>query len=405
MLFSISWRNIWRNKVRSLVIITSIALGIFAGVAATAFMKGLAEQRIQKVIKTELSYIQVHKEGFRKNSEFSGYMPDAANLVSEIRKIPHVTGSSERVIIQAMAATAETATGVLVYGVDTENEVNVTNINEKVFDGAYFEGVKKNPLVIGKKLAEKLNAKVRSKIVITLQDTANNVVSGLFRVSGIYTTNNNMYDESHVFVRVDDIMELTELPAGAAHEIAINIDDNKNLELVEGEVVKVSKGNEVMNWKTLSPEMNYLTEAMDLYMYIFIIIILLALLFGIINTMLMVVMERTKEIGMLMAIGMNKMRIFSMILLESTLLTLTGGVVGIIIGTAFSNWKSRDPIDLSRWAQGYEQLGYDAYVYMNLEPMMLVNITVMVIFTGIIAALYPAYKALKNDPADALRIE
>jgi ABC-type antimicrobial peptide transport system permease subunit len=94
-----------------------------------------------------------------------------------------------------------------------------------------------------------------------------------------------------------------------------------------------------------------------------------------------------------------------MVVLESTLLSLTGGVVGIVIGALFSKWKSIDPVDLSMWSQGYEQLGYDAYVYMSLDPMMLVNITIMVIFTGIIAALYPAYKALKNDPADALRME
>lgn len=405
MLFSISWRNIWRNKVRSLVIIFSIALGIFAGVSATAFMKGLAEQRIQKVIKTELSYIQIHKEGFRQDSDFNGYMPNAKQLVSEIREVQHVTGASERIVVQAMAATAETATGVLVYGVDMENEPRVTNISEKLIDGEYLEGIKKNPVVIGKKLAEKLNAKVRSKIVITLQDTANNVVSGLFRVSGIYTTNNNMYDESHVFVKIKDIQSLTELPIGAAHEIAININDNENLIAVEDEVKKIASEHEVMDWRALSPEMSYLTEAMDLYMYIFIIIILLALLFGIINTMLMVVMERTKEIGMLMAIGMNKVRIFSMVVLESVLLSLVGGVVGIIIGSLFAKWKSTSPIDLSMWAEGYEQLGYDAYVYMSLEPMMLINITIMVIITGVIAALYPAYRALKNDPADALRIE
>lgn len=405
MLFSISWRNIWRNKVRSLVIIFSIALGIFAGVAATAFMKGLAEQRIQKVIKTELSYIQIHKEGFRQNSDFKGYMNYASGLASGIRKLPHVTGASDRIVIQAMIASAETATGVLISGVDVENEMKVTNIHEKLLEGEYFEGIKRNPVVIGKKLAEKLNAKIRTRLVITLQDTANNVVSGLFRVSGIYTTNNNLYDESHVFVKAEDIRSLTELPAGAAHEIAINIDDNENLLSVEEEVKNIATGLEVMNWRALSPEMNYLTEAMDLYMYIFIIIILLALLFGIINTMLMVVMERTKEIGMLMAIGMNKVRIFSMIVLESILLSLTGGVVGIIIGALFSKWKSIEPIDLSMWAQGYEQLGYDAYVYMSLEPILLVNITILVIITGVIAALYPAYKALRNDPADALRIE
>ncbi len=405
MLFSISWRNIWRNKVRSLVIIFSIALGIFAGVTATAFMKGLVEQRIQKVIKTELSYIQIHKEGFRQNSDFKSFIPDAGNLVTEIRKLPHVTDVSKRIVVQSMIASAETATGVLITGIDPEQEPNVTNINERIIEGEYFEGIKKNPVIIGKKLAEKLDVKVRNKLVITLQDTANNVISGLFRVAGIFSTNDNMYDESHVFVRYNDLQKLAELPNGVAHEIAINIDDNENLSTVEDAVTKLAVGYEVLDWKSLRPEMNYLTEAMDLYMYIFIIIILLALLFGIINTMLMVVMERTKEIGMLMAIGMNKTRIFTMIVLESTLLSLTGGVVGIIIGSLFSKWKSIEPFDLSMWAQGYEQLGYDAYVYLSLEPMMLVNITVLVIITGVIAALYPAYKALKNDPADALRME
>jgi len=405
MLFSISWRNIWRNKVRSLVIIFSIALGIFAGVAATAFMKGLAEQRIQKVINTELSYMQIHKEGFRQNSDFKLYMPDAANLAKEIQNIPHVTGASQRIIVQSMIASAETASGVLIAGVDPELESKVTNIHDRIIDGAYFEGIKKNPVVIGKKLAEKLNVKVKSKLVITLQDTANNVISGLFRVAGIYTSNNNVYDETHVFVRYDDLQRLSALPEGVAHEIAINIDDNKNLQAVEASVDEIANEYEVLDWKSLSPEMNYLTEAMDLYMYIFIVIILLALLFGIINTMLMVVMERTKEIGMLMAIGMNKIRIFSMVVLESILLSLTGGVVGIIIGAAFSKWRETKPIDLSAWAQGYEQLGYDAYVYTSLDPIMLVNITILVIITGVIAALYPAYKALKNDPADALRIE
>jgi ABC-type lipoprotein release transport system permease subunit len=388
-----------------MVIIFSIALGIFAGVAAAAFMKGLTSQRIQKVIKTELSFIQVHKEGFRQNSELKGFIPDASNIVAAAKEAPHVTGVSARILIQAMIASAETATGVMVFGVDTLNEIEVTNIHERIIEGEYMRGIRKNPVVIGNKLAEKLNAKIRTRLVITLQDTANNVVSGLFRVAGIYTTNNNMYDERHVFVNAEDIRELVEIPENAAHEIAINIDNNQNLPQAEEAIRDLAKGYEVMNWKSLRPEMNYLTEAMDVYMYIFIVIILLALLAGIINTMLMVVMERTKEIGMLMAIGMTKLRIFSMIVLESTLLTLTGGVVGIIIGTLFSLWRSHTPIDLSQWAAGYEEIGYDAFVYLSIDPTMIINITILVILTGIIAALLPAYKALRNDPADALRME
>ncbi len=407
MLFSISWRNIWRNKVRSLVIIFSVTLGIFAGVISAAFFKGMAIQRINKVINTELSYMQVHNPDFELTSDFKYYINEADNITDQISSIENVSGASRRMSVQSMAASAETASGVLILGVIPEEEKKVTTIHERIIDGEYFEGISRNPVVIGKKLAEKLNLRIRSKIVITVTDLDNNITSGAFRVAGIFSTDNNMFDETNIYVRFSDLQKLTGFPKNAAHEIAINIDNNKNLESIYSSVEQIIKGKnlEVKTWKELSPEMNYLTEAMDMYMYIFIIIILLALLFGIINTMLMVVMERTKELGMLMAIGMNKTRIFMMIVLESVLLSLTGGVVGIIIGAISAKFGETHPIDLSMWAQGYQQLGYDAFVYTKLDPSMLLNVTIMVIITGIIAAIYPAYKALKNDPADALRIE
>lgn len=406
MLLSISWRNIWRNKVRSLVIIFSVALGIFAGVIATAFFKGMADQRIEKVINTELSFIQIHKPGFRETNDFTNYIADAKDLRNSISEIDGVSGVSERIVIQSMAASAETATGVLISGVKPDEETQVTTINKKIIDGEYFKGIKRNPVVIGEKLAEKLNVKVRSKIVITVTDINNNITSGAFRVVGIYSTDNTMFDGSNIFVRYSDIQKLTAFTQNAAHEIAINIDNRQSLPEITKKVKEVAGKNlDVKIWKELRPEMNYLTEAMDMYMYIFIVIILLALLFGIINTMLMVVMERTKEIGMLMAIGMGKLKIFSMVVLESVLLSLTGGIVGVLIGGFSSKFGETHPIDLSMWAQGYQQLGYDAFVYTQLDPVMLINITILVIITGVIASIYPAYKALKNDPADALRIE
>ena len=383
----------------------AVALGLYAGVWSSAFMKGMLVQRIDKVIKTELSNMQIHNPEFRKTSEFNNYINGSDVLSDEIRGLDHVNGVSNRIVIQSMVSSAETAAGVKIMGVIPDEEKKVTNLSTKIIDGAYFEGIKRNPVVIGKKLAEKLNVKVRSKIVITAQDLDNNIMSGAFRVAGIYYTNNNMYDESHIFVKYSDIQKLTLFPEGSCHEIAISLDDNEFLIPVQDQVKSKAEGLEVLNWQELSPEMSYMTESMDLYMYIFIIIILLALLFGIINTMLMVVMERTKEIGMLMAIGMRKGRIFRMIVVESILLSLVGGILGIIAGAAVATFRSNHPIDLSMWAAGYEALGYDAFVYLDLQPDLLINVTIMVIITGVVAALYPAYKALRNDPADALRIE
>jgi ABC-type antimicrobial peptide transport system permease subunit len=151
--------------------------------------------------------------------------------------------------------------------------------------------------------------------------------------------------------------------------------------------------------------MSLLTDSMDQYMYIFILIILLALCFGIINTMLMSVLDRVKEIGMLMAIGMNKRKIFIMIILESVMLTFTGGVLGIIIGSGVTKIFETKPIDVSMFADGLEKYGLATQIYTSLRLETIVTITILVIVTGILSAIYPARKALKLNPAEATRTE
>lgn len=405
MIVSLSWRNVWRNKLRSSVIIVATTLGICAGIFSAAFYQGMADQRIEKAIRSELSHIQVHEKEFRNSNEIKDYISDADQLTSRIGEIPGVEGVSNRIIIFSMVASAETGSGVKIVGIDPQTERLTTNIHEKLEEGDYFVESRKNQVLIGHKLAEKLKVRLKSKVVITLLDVDNNITYGAFRVVGIFNTVNNAFDEANIFVRDTDLAKLINLPANSCHEIAILVDNNENVDGIKAEIQQVSGDLEVLSWLDLSPEMSYLNEAMDLFMYIFIVIILLALLFGIINTMLMVVLERVKEIGMLMAVGMNKMRIFMMILLETVFLSLTGGVIGVFLGTIISNYFETRPINLAAWADAYTDLGYDPFVYTSLNMELLINVTVMVLITGILASIYPAYKALKQDPADALRTE
>lgn len=387
------------------MIITAVALGICAGVFSTTFMKGMMDQRIRQAISTEISHIQIHRQGYRQENSLQLYMNESSTVVERIKKINHVKGASQRIVIQSMVSSAETSSGVKIAGIFPENEQNVTNLSTKIVEGKYFEGIPRNPVVIGRKLAEKLNVKLHSKIVITLQDMDKNITAGAFRIAGLFETPNSTYDEKRVFVRYNDLSRLLNLPEGVSHEIAILVDDNDMVPSVQDEVKALFADYEVLNWKEISPEMGYITEVMDMYMYIFIIIILLALLFGIINTMLMVILERVKEIGMLLAVGMSKLRVFTMIVVETVQLSLVGGVAGVVVGSLISKYFETHAINLSRWAKGYSQLGYDTMVYCNLESEMIINITILVILTGIIAAIYPAYKALKYDPAEALRME
>ena len=304
-----------------------------------------------------------------------------------------------------MVSSAETGSGVKIVGINPDHEKSTTNLFAKLKEGNYFEEQRKNQVLIGEKLAEKLKVKLKSKVVITLLDVDNNITYGAFRVVGIFNTVNNAFDEANIFVRYEDLARLINFPANACHEIAILVDNNEKVPGIKAEVQKAAAGLEVLSWLELSPEMSYMTEAMDLYLYIFIIIILLALLFGIINTMLMVVLERVKEIGMLMAVGMSKVRIFLMILVETVFLSFIGGIIGVIAGWLISKHFETRPINLAAWADAYADLGYDPFVYTVINWPLLVNVIIMVLLTGVLASLYPAYKALQQDPSEALRTE
>jgi ABC-type lipoprotein release transport system permease subunit len=332
-------------------------------------------------------------------------MNNADSIVREVAKKQYVAAVCKRIVVSSLAASAETNTGVKIMGIIPSEEMKVTNISSKIIEGNYFEIEKKNSVVVGMKLAEKLKVSINKKIIITLQDINMNITSGAFRVVGIFDTDNYMYDEATVFVRYDDLSTLTGLNGTEAHEIAVLLDKNE----YSGSVRDILKRNlprlDVQEWTELSPEAGYLVSAMNQYMFIFMLVILLALCFGIINTMLMVVLERVKELGMLMAVGMSKMRIFFMIMLETVYLSLTGGLIGMITGYIISKQLGKVGIDLYFWKDAYSSFGYSSFIYPKIDHQIIFIIALMVILTGVVSALYPAYKALKLNPAEATRTE
>jgi len=403
MISSFAWRNLWRNKLRSFIIITAVALGIFAGIFLIAFMNGMVNERIQTIISTEISHIQIHKPGFLDNDQFSLQITNADSIVRKVRALPNLVASSKRIIINSMVSSAETGTGVTITGVVPAEESKVTKLSSKIFEGKYLDEKGKNKVVISERLAQKLNVKLKNKIIITVQDINKNITGGAFRVVGIYRTDNMMFDDVNVFVRYNDIAKLTGLKGSEAHEIAILLNDNK----ISKEVTKTISGLlpnlEVKDWQELSPEGGYLVSAMNQYMYIFMIVILLALCFGIINTMLMVIMERIRELGMLMAIGMNRLRVFMMIMLETVYLSLTGGVLGIVLGYSVSMYFKKSGLDLYFWKEAFAEIGYSTLIFPVIDTGTIIVTTLMVIATGVISALYPAYKALKLNPSEAIQ--
>jgi ABC-type antimicrobial peptide transport system permease subunit len=195
------------------------------------------------------------------------------------------------------------------------------------------------------------------------------------------------------------------IDANASHEIAVLLLNNEVMDSVDSTLKNELSALDVKTWREIMPEVSLVESSFGLTMYIFMGVILLALLFGIINTMLMAVLERTKELGMLMAIGMNKFRVFMMILLETVMLSFFGGICGILLGWALNLYFGLYGIDLGAWSTAYKSMGFDTLVYTKLNMSITFDITVMVLITGILASIYPAMKALKLKPAEAVRID
>lgn len=392
--------------MRSIIMIVAIALGLFAGVFTMAFMQGVVDARIESATKSELAHLQIHAPHFLDNNETSIYIQNTSELVGEIEKTEGVVAVSQRLVTEPFIMAAHGTGGGKLIGVWPEKEKNVTDISEHVIEGTYLEKTgRMPPVLIGEKLAKKLQLKIGSKINVQMVDLNCDLSSKGFRVGGIYKTNNTTFDETQLFVHYEDLQSQLGTENNTAHEIAIIVKNGDEAAHVKPAIQKIAANLNVQTWKELSPEMSLLTDSMDQYMYIFILIILLALCFGIINTMLMSVLDRVKEIGMLMAIGMNKRKIFIMIILESVMLTFTGGVLGIIIGSGVTKIFETKPIDVSMFADGLEKYGLATQIYTSLQMETIVTITILVIVTGILSAIYPARKALKLNPAEATRTD
>ncbi len=403
MISSFAWRNLWRNKLRSGVIITAVTLGIFAGIFMIAFMNGMINDRLQSIIGLEMSHIQIHKPGFLDNDQFSIYLSNGDSVVQAIENNQLVQAATKRLIVNSMVASAETSLGVKIAGVDPEKEQLVTGLSSRIIEGKYLDETGKNPIVISERLAQKLKIGLKNKVVITVQDINQDITGAPFRVVGIYRTDNMLFDEANVYVRHTDLAHLTGLDASATHEIAIKLRENSATTEATSFLKEQFPSFEVKNWQELSPEAGYLSSAMDQYMFIFIVIILMALSFGIVNTMLMVIMERVRELGMLMCIGMNRARVFKMIMLETIYLSLTGGVIGVVLGYFISQYFETAGINLYFWKDAFAEMGYSAMVYPVIEWHTMIVVSIMVVIAGVLSALYPAYRALKLNPSEAVR--
>jgi len=384
-----------------MVVIGAIIIGVWAVIFLMGFSYGMVKSYINNAIENEISHIQIHHPDFPEDKEAKFYLEDQPALLQQLQQTEHVQAASTRTLVTAMLGAANGTRGVMARGIQPEAEAAVTKLDQKIVEGEYFSD-KKNQILVSKALAEKIKVKLRSKVVLTFQDINGEITAAAFRIAGLFETSNSKVDEGNVYVQQSDLNRLIG-KENIAHEAAIFLRDVDHLTAVASELRRQNPNMLVQTYSEISPDIQLMNSQMEISSMIFTVIVMLALIFGIINTMLMAVLERIKELGMLMSIGMNKVRVFFMIVLETIMLGLIAAPIGLALGYLTIEGLSKTGINMSAWSDGLKEFGMSELIYPSIENSLYVQLATAVVITAIVASLYPAYKAVSLRPVDAIR--
>ncbi len=401
-MLKIAWRNLWRNKRRSLLVICSVVVGISATLVYDTLGRGMVLQMLNNQINTHYSHIEIHKKGYNDNKVVQNYIPNPDSIENLLRSNPHILHYSRRTMVYGLIRYASNSTGIYLTGVEPDKEPAITIIKSSVKRGTYLTGAK-NEIVISQKLAEKLEVDTGNNVVVMVNTLQGPIGMETFVVTGIYKTGSAEFDKMYVYIPLQASQEILGL-GNYIHEFATILDDTKNLAVVEDYLQSgTGKGIEVLNYKKLSPAMASYVDMYDQMMLIFYLIIGIAVMFGSSNAMLMSVMERIKEFGVLMSIGMRNMKIFRMILVEALMMGFIGTITGFLIGWLIYLPLSSSGIDFSFYAESLESWGVGSVMYPVLEIGSVLNSILVVPLAILIGALYAARRAIRLLPTEALR--
>lgn len=403
LLIYISWRNIWRHPARSGVLVVAIIAGMWSGILVSGLSNGMIDQRFNNLIEESMTHVQVHHPDYMVEREPNMYIPNPDKLIEFLSNMSQIRSFTARTLASGMIQSPQTSSGVQIQGIRADWERNTTTFYENMTEGDFLSDETRNALIMGEKLADKLDMSVGNRVVLTFQRADHELTSAAFNIVGLFKTSSVQFDEQQVFVRSVDLSKLI-ADKIVYHEFAIMLHDADSSSSVAGRINNEFPGVTSETWYQISPELRYIADFGNSITFYVMLVIMLALAFGILNTMLMAIFERMRELGMLIAVGMSKIRIFVMIMLESMMLTFAGAVGGMLMGYLSINWMGQKGLDLAGVAgDSMNEFGYDTVIYPVISSQDFISIVILVIATVLLSAVYPSFKALKIKPSDVVR--
>jgi ABC-type lipoprotein release transport system permease subunit len=400
-MFMLAWRNLWRNHRRTTIMLAAITVGVWAMIFMTALMRGMVDDMLLNGIRSLPGEVQIHHPEYRDDPSINNSIPAPADALIQALQIPEVTAWTSRVRVPAVISSERDSRGAVLLGIEPGGEVQVSFDLDTISEGRFLEDSGDRGLVIGAKMAERLETDLGKRVVVMSQDPDNNIADRGFRIVGIYRAKLASLEETYIYAGRETVQKLLKL-GDRVSEIAITSEDYRNVDNWYPRIKQAAgEGVETLPWYEVDTYLGSMLAMMDGFVLVWIIIVFLALSFGLVNTLVMAVFERVREIGLMQALGMRPSTILYQILMESLLLMLIGLLLGnvLAVGTVI---PLQGGIDISIVAEGMEMMGTSSMLYpaLKLNDMIMANVIVIVL--GLLTSILPAWRAASYDPIEAL---
>ena len=399
LLLRLSWRNLWRHRRRNLMLFTAILVAIAACVLLGSLIRGMQSDMMKDAVENLSGNLQVLAPGYREDPSIArafplrdGYRPDIPD--------DELIGWTRRVRVPAVVTSERETRGISLVGIDPGEERAVSFLAHVSIRGEPLANEDDDRILLGADLAARLDTAVGRRVVIMTQGADGRNREAGFRVAGLYDAPGTALEKSYAFTGIRALQTL--LGTNDVTEVSVRLRDDRYAAAANAALSKEMRGLEVLNWRQLDPQAAAFYEVADVGITIWYVILLLALAFGLINSLVTAVLERVREFGMLRALGMRPRAVIVQVAIESVLIVtfaLAGGItLGIALVAGFA-----DGIDLSNYAAGAELAGMRSRLVPHLILRDVLTLSGLAIALAVFASVYPAWRAVRIKPLDALR--
>jgi len=401
VLSRLAWRYLWRNHRRTIIMLSAIIIGVWAMIFMTALTRGMVDQMIKDGISVMPGHVQVHNPQFLDDPSVTNRIAISDAQLAQRFDSAGFRAWASRVKVPAVITSERESRGVTLLGIDPAAEREFSFVSYDDVEGRFLEGVDDKGIVIGMELADTLDTEVGKRVVLMSQDPDNEIADRGFRVVGLFKASMPSFEEAYVFIGKRVAQKMLRI-GDTTTEVVFLGDDYRDVEpTFESVSAAVDDTLEVRRWYDVDTYLGTMLKVMDGFVLIWVVVIFLALSFGLVNTLVMAVFERIREIGLMLALGMKPASILGQIIIESMMLLAVGLAIGDLLA-----WATIQPlqggIDISVVAEGMEMMGASSILYPKLywSDMLLANIVVLIL--GFLASLSPAWRASRYEPVEAI---